>query len=70
MIYANLDALQILIIAATLLVMLAGLAGTVLPALPGLTLMWIGALGYGLFVGFETWGIAIFAVMTLLTIIG
>ncbi len=50
--------------------MLIGLAGTVLPALPGLTLMWIGALGYGLFVGFETWGIVIFAVMTVLTIIG
>ena len=70
MIHTNLDTLQILTIVATLLVMLAGLAGTVLPALPGLTLMWIGALGYGLFVGFETWGIVIFAVMTILTIIG
>jgi uncharacterized protein len=34
------------------LVMLAGVAGTVIPALPGLPLIWLAALGYGWYEGF------------------
>lgn len=36
----------------------AGLAGTVVPALPGAPLIWLGMLVYGLFTGFSTlnWG--------------
>lgn len=31
----------------------AGLVGTILPALPGAPLIWLGMLAYGLFTGFE-----------------
>ncbi len=38
------------------LVMVIGLLGTILPLLPGLTLIWAAAIGYGLVSGFETTG--------------
>lgn len=37
-----------------LLVMLAGVAGTLLPALPGIPLIWVAMLGYGLVERFRT----------------
>lgn len=44
-----------LVVAA--LVMLAGVAGTILPSIPGLPLIWLAALAYGYYEGFEsiTW---------------
>lgn len=36
-----------------LLVMLVGVAGTFLPALPGIPLIWLAMLGYGLLEGFQ-----------------
>ena len=41
-----------------LLVMLAGLAGTLLPVLPGLPLMWLAGLGYGWYTGWRDYGFA------------
>jgi hypothetical protein len=52
------------------LVMLIGLAGIVLPILPGLVLVWAVALGYGLLVGWGSSGPWLFALITLLGLIG
>ena len=50
----------------TLVVMLVGLIGLVIPIFPGTLVIWLAALGYGLIKGFNTLGIAIFAVLTIL----
>jgi uncharacterized protein YqgC (DUF456 family) len=51
-------------------VMLVGLALTLLPILPGFWIMWIAALVYGLVTGFDTAGIVIMVIITLLTVVG
>ena len=54
---------------ATLLVAVAmavGLAGTVVPVVPGLGLVWLAGLAYGLAEGFGTLGVVAFTVMTAL----
>jgi uncharacterized protein YqgC (DUF456 family) len=45
-------------LALTILVLLAGLAGTLLPVVPGLPLMWLALLGYGWFTGWKAFGFA------------
>ena len=45
-----------------LLVMLAGLAGTILPVLPGIPIIWAGLLGYGLYSGWASYGLGAMAV--------
>ena len=40
----------------TMLIMLVGLAGTILPMIPGLPIMWVGALVYAILTGFEEVG--------------
>jgi uncharacterized protein YqgC (DUF456 family) len=50
--------------------MVVGIVGTVLPILPGLWLVWIAALVYGLVAGFGSAGIAAMAVITALLIGG
>lgn len=52
------------------LVMLVGLLGTLIPALPGIELIWLAALGYGIFAGFGVWGPWLFALITIILIIG
>jgi uncharacterized protein len=47
-------------------VMLVGLVGTVVPVMPGLALMWLAALVYGLLAGFDPVGIVAMAVITVL----
>ena len=49
----------------TLLVMLVGLAGSVLPALPGVPLIFISALVYAYFTGFEYVGAAVLVLLGL-----
>lgn len=46
------------------LVMVGGLAGTVIPLLPGLLLIWAAALLYGLLVGFGGAGLTVMIVLT------
>ena len=59
------------LLVATLIAMFAGLVGSVLPALPGVTLIFISALVYAFFTGFEVVGglvlglLALFAVLAL-----
>ncbi len=64
------DWLNISIFGLTQIFMLAGLFGLLIPIFPGLVVMWLAALGYGLASGFSTTGIVIFVVMTLLMIGG
>lgn len=50
--------------------MLAGIAGVVFPAFPGLPVVWGAALGYGILSGFGVVGWAAFAVITALFVAG
>lgn len=50
--------------------MLVGLFGLMLPVFPGLVIMWVGALLHGLITGFNTLGIVLFVIITLLVIGG
>lgn len=49
--------------------MAIGLAGTIVPVLPGLTVVWAAALIYGLVVGFGVGGAAVMAALTALLIV-
>lgn len=53
-----------------LIAMLIGLAGTILPALPGIALIWIAALIYAVAEGFTTLTPVPFAAITILAVIG
>ncbi len=50
--------------------MLAGLIGLVVPVFPGLLVMWLAALGYGIVTRFETVGIIVFIILTILMLVG
>jgi uncharacterized protein YqgC (DUF456 family) len=54
----------------TLVLMLIGLFGLIVPIFPGLAVMWLSALGFGWVKGFGTLGIWMFALITLLAIVG
>lgn len=54
----------------TLLVMLLGLFGLIVPIFPGLVIIWIAALIFGIIHGFTTLGWALFAIITILMLIG
>ena len=53
-----------------LLIMTVGLFGLIIPIFPGNVVIWLSAIVYGLVTGFETRGIWLFAVITLLMIGG
>ncbi len=54
-----------------LVIMLVGLAGVVVPVLPDVWLIWVGALVFGLLAGFDGWlGGIIMALLTGLTVLG
>jgi uncharacterized protein YqgC (DUF456 family) len=66
------DVWTVLLFIGTLLIMLIGLAGVILPVIPGVPIIWLGAFLYGLFTGFEeiNWNIlGIFAILTGFTIV-
>ncbi len=56
-----------LITVIVLIAMLIGLAGTLVPILPGILLMWAAAVVYGVVVGFDAFGITILVLITALT---
>ncbi len=64
------DFLHLSILWLTAFFMLLGLLVLVVPVLPGLFIMWLAALAYGIATGFHTLGIVIFVVITLLVIGG
>ena len=47
-----------------------GLVGTVVPIVPGLALVWAGALGYGLAEGFGADGSVLFTAITVVALLG
>ncbi len=54
----------------TVFVMLFGLFGLIVPIFPGLVIIWLAALGFGLINGFTTTGWILFTIITLLMVIG
>src|SRR4030065_1510712 len=53
-----------------LVFMLVGLVGLIIPVFPGLVVIWLAALVYGLATGFETLGTVLFVLITLLLLVG
>lgn len=58
------------IFSTTLVIMLVGLFGLIVPIFPGIMVIWLAALGYGAATGFTTLGWVLFAVITVLFILG
>ena len=61
--------LETTIIVLTVLTMLFGLLGLIIPIFPGNVVMWLAALVYGLVFGFGKLGGIIFAIITLLMLV-
>jgi uncharacterized protein YqgC (DUF456 family) len=53
-----------------LVIMAVGLVGLIIPIFPGIIVIWLAILVYGLLTGFNTLGWVLFAVNTVLMIIG
>lgn len=64
------NALNISLFALVQIIMLVGLFGLVVPIFPGLVVMWLATLGYGVASGFSTLGIVLFVIITILMIAG
>jgi uncharacterized protein YqgC (DUF456 family) len=56
--------------AVSLTFMLFGLLVLLIPVLPGLVIIWAVSLGYGIFAGFGTLGWVMFAILTVLMVVG
>jgi len=54
----------------TLVIMGVGLFGLIVPIFPGITVIWLAALGYGVVTRFNTLGWVMFALITILFIAG
>ena len=61
---------DITLLTITLAVMLVGLAGLIFPILPGLVIIWLAGLFYGVASGFTTAGWILFGLMTVLMLVG
>jgi len=61
--------LETTIIVLTVLTMLVGLFGLIIPIFPGNVVMWLAALVYGLVLGFGRLGAIIFTIITLLMLV-
>ena len=61
--------LETTIIVLTVLTMIVGLFGLIIPIFPGNVVMWLAALVYGLIFGFGRLGAIIFAIITLLMLV-
>jgi uncharacterized protein len=59
-----------MLIAAVAIAMAVGLIGTIVPVMPGLAIIWVAGLVFGILDGFGTLGIAAFAAMTVLLVMG
>lgn len=66
----TLDFVLLIVAIAVGIVMAVGIAGVVLPGLPGLGLMWLAAFGFGLAGGFAEGGWSAFVIVTVLAVIG
>jgi uncharacterized protein len=59
-----------MIAAVVAVAMAVGLVGTIVPFVPGLPLIWLAALGYGLAQDFDSSGIVAMAAITFLLVVG
>lgn len=59
-----------LLLLLTAIVMAVGLTGTVLPVIPGLGLIWLAGVGYGLVTGLGRQGVVAIGLMTVLAVLG
>ena len=64
------DWLEAIIIVLTQLIILIGLVSLLVPIFPGITVIWLAVLGYGIVTGFGTLGVIIFVLITLLMLSG
>ena len=62
--------LHISIFALTQVIMLVGLFGLLVPVFPGIVVMWLAILGYGIVKGFGSLGFVLFVIITLLMLVG
>ncbi len=62
--------LNISLFAIVQIFMLVGLVGLIIPVFPGLIVIWLAAMGYGIAAGFGWWGGVIFALQTIFMIVG
>ena len=62
--------LDVGIFGLTLFFILVGLVGLIVPIFPGIVVIWLATLAYGVVVGFNLLGIIFFVVLTLLMIAG
>jgi uncharacterized protein YqgC (DUF456 family) len=62
--------LHALILTLVLLTMLVGLFGLIIPIFPGIVVIWLATLAYGLLTGFNTLAWVLFIVISILGIIG
>lgn len=62
--------LDVGIFGLTLFFILVGLVGLIVPIFPGIVVIWLATMVYGIVVGFSTVGIIIFVVLTVLMIAG
>lgn len=62
--------IDLVIKGVTLAGMIVGLLGLAVPILPGLVIIWVAALGYGIAAGFSVLGWVMFAIMTVLMVVG
>ena len=60
---------EALVFGIAVVAMFIGLFGTLLPILPGVVLIWLTALGYALYDGFEAVGLPTVFVITLITVV-
>lgn len=64
------NALNTSLFALVQIIMLVGLFGLIVPIFPGLVVMWLAALGYGVASGFSTLGIVLFVIISILMVVG
>ena len=62
--------LDVGIFGLTLFFILVGLVGLIVPIFPGLIVIWVATLVYGIVAGFNTVGIILFVLLTILMIAG
>jgi uncharacterized protein YqgC (DUF456 family) len=65
----SMDAYRIAVLTISLLIMLGGLAGIILPVIPSTPVIWVGVFIYAAYDGFETIGWSLLLIFAILTIV-
>jgi len=62
--------LRVVIVGVTQFIILVGLVGLIIPIFPGIIIIWLACLAYGVVTGFSTWGIVLFVLISILMLAG